>query len=83
VGDWDGIRVTFHSEHRPLEAIRESSASASDQRWQRIPLFLHVRAVKLTNRLLRLPRIERGPPGIVGLPVDLERPAVTYVRLEL
>lgn len=66
VGDRDGIRVAFHSEHRPLEAysravetagllieaIREPSATskadqANKDRWQRIPLFLHVRAVKV------------------------------------
>jgi SAM-dependent methyltransferase len=63
----DGHRLTFHSEHRPLEAyftaladaglltetIREvrapDEAVARDpavRRWQRIPLFLHLRAVK-------------------------------------
>lgn len=62
-----GIRVTFHSEHRPLEsysraleaaglrieAIREvgstkelAASKPSDYRWVRVPLFLHVRAVK-------------------------------------
>jgi hypothetical protein len=62
------IPMTFHSEHRPLEAytsaieraglliemLRELPASAAaveldpaDRRWQRIPLFLHLRAVKL------------------------------------
>jgi SAM-dependent methyltransferase len=60
VGNWDDIRVTFHSEHRPLEAysravetagllieaIREPSSKSSKRRWQRIPLFLHMRAVK-------------------------------------
>jgi SAM-dependent methyltransferase len=67
VAERDGVRLTFHSEHRPLaaysqaleaaglliEAIREPAApdalTASDpaqQRWQRIPLFLHIRAVK-------------------------------------
>lgn len=61
------VTVTFHSEHRPLqayfdalhaaglltEAIREvttsAAAAAADPaaaRWRRIPLFLHVRAVK-------------------------------------
>jgi hypothetical protein len=59
--------VTFHSEHRPLEAyslaleaagllveaIREPKApdelvirQPTQRRWQRIPLFLHLRAVK-------------------------------------
>lgn len=62
-----GVHLTFHSEHRPLEAyirameaggllieaIREvkppDQVVASDpaaRRWQRIPLFLHLRAVK-------------------------------------
>jgi SAM-dependent methyltransferase len=62
-----GIRLTFHSEHRPLqayaraletaglliEAIREINApdglvarEPSQRRWQRIPIFLHLRAVK-------------------------------------
>jgi SAM-dependent methyltransferase len=69
--DWaaerDGIGLTFHSEHRPIEAysraleaagllieaIREVSAPdevvrdhPNHRRWQRIPLFLHIRAVK-------------------------------------
>lgn len=68
--DWvakGDIQLTFHSEHRPIEAyslaleaagllieaIRE--VGATDQvvvanlgkgRWQRIPLFLHLRAIK-------------------------------------
>jgi hypothetical protein len=63
----DGIHLTFHSEHRPLQAyaaaleaagllsaaIREvtapDQAAAADpaaRRWQRIPLFLHLRAAK-------------------------------------
>lgn len=62
-----GVLLTFHSEHRPLQAymdalaaaglltetIREVAASdrvvASDpdaRRWRRIPLFLHLRAIK-------------------------------------
>ncbi len=62
-----GVLLTFHSEHRPLqaymdplaaaglltEAIREVAVSdrvvARDpdaRRWRRIPLFLHLRAVK-------------------------------------
>jgi hypothetical protein len=65
--DWGGIQLTFHSEHRPLEAysraleaagllieaIRETrtpdtlvAASPGKRRWQRIPLALHLRAVK-------------------------------------
>lgn len=67
VADWGGIQMTFHSEHRPLEAysraleaagllieaIRETrapdtlvAASPGKRRWQRIPLALHLRAVK-------------------------------------
>jgi SAM-dependent methyltransferase len=61
-----GIRLTFHSEHRPLEAysraaeragllieaVREprlpdvAAGEPSRKRWQRIPMFLHIRAVK-------------------------------------
>jgi SAM-dependent methyltransferase len=65
VVDRGGIRLTFHSEHRPLEAYFRALETAglvtetirevrpSDQvvmrdpaarRWQRIPLFLHLRA---------------------------------------
>jgi hypothetical protein len=61
------LRLTFRSEHRPLEAygraleaagflieaIREPRApdsfvagDSAQRRWQRIPLFLHIRAVK-------------------------------------
>ena len=67
VGEWGGIRVAFHSEHRPLEAygraleaagllieaLREPNApdelivrDPAARRWQRIPMFLHARAVK-------------------------------------
>jgi SAM-dependent methyltransferase len=63
----DGFRLTFHSEHRPLEAysralegagllteaVREARASAEatrrdppQRRWARVPLFLHLRAVR-------------------------------------
>jgi len=63
----DGVRLTFHSEHRPLEAYFRALADAglltetirevrpsdqvvsqypSDRRWQRIPMFLHLRALK-------------------------------------
>lgn len=65
--DRGGISVTFHSEHRPLEAyvqalaaaglltetIREARASEEvvarspdAGRWQRVPMFLHLRAIK-------------------------------------
>lgn len=60
----DGMSMTFHSQHRPLEvyfsaleqaglvveALREPSvpdealSSPASRRWQRLPLFLHVRA---------------------------------------
>jgi SAM-dependent methyltransferase len=67
VAEWDGIRLTFHSEHRPIEAysraleaagllieaIRETrapdavvAAAPGQRRWQRIPMSLHLRAVK-------------------------------------
>jgi hypothetical protein len=67
VVDRDGVRLTFHSEHRPMEAYFHALAEAglltetirevrpsdqvvsehpSDRRWQRIPLFLHLRALK-------------------------------------
>jgi SAM-dependent methyltransferase len=67
VADRGGIRLTFHSEHRPLEsytraleargllieAIREmkppdhvAGRDPAATRWQRIPLFLHLRAIK-------------------------------------
>ncbi|HEY1616954.1 MAG TPA: class I SAM-dependent methyltransferase [Streptosporangiaceae bacterium] len=67
----DGVRLTFHSEHRPLEAyaraleaaglltetIREvpapeqvAQADPPSRRWQRIPLFLHLRAVRPARR---------------------------------
>lgn len=65
--DRGGIRLTFHSEHRPLESYVQALANAGlltqmirevrapDEvvagnpgagRWQRIPLFLHLRAIK-------------------------------------
>ena len=65
--DRDGIRLTFHSEHRPLESYIQALAAAGlltetirevrapdevvatdpvARRWQRIPLFLHLRAIK-------------------------------------
>jgi SAM-dependent methyltransferase len=60
----DGLSMTFHSQHRPLEAyfaaleeagffveaLREPSVpdqsvgSPAERRWQRLPLFLHLRA---------------------------------------
>ena len=60
----DGLEMTFHSLHRPLEsyflaleeagflveALREPAvpehavSSQADRRWQRLPLFLHLRA---------------------------------------
>lgn len=62
----DGLSMTFHSRHRPLEdyfgaleaaglvveALREPSVpdhaivSDSSRRWQRVPLFLHLRAMR-------------------------------------
>ena len=58
----DGLQMTFTSRHRPLEAYFAAIESAGllverlvevpdttftpGDRWQRIPLFLHVRAVK-------------------------------------
>ena len=67
VATWEDAQLTFHSEHRPLEAysraleaagllieaVREVGATdqvvtdhPNKRRWQRIPLFLHVRAIK-------------------------------------
>jgi SAM-dependent methyltransferase len=63
----DGLTMTFHSCHRPLEcyantlqtnglmieAMREPSvpdagvSEPHDLRWRRVPLFLHIRALKL------------------------------------
>jgi SAM-dependent methyltransferase len=54
----DGLRMDFHSEHRPLEtysqaleeagllieAVREVTTPDSTDRWARIPMFLHLRA---------------------------------------
>jgi len=62
----DGLELTFHSEHRPLEcyfsameqagflieALREPTyseetvVSDAGRRWLRLPLFLHIRAVR-------------------------------------
>jgi SAM-dependent methyltransferase len=67
VANRSSIRLTFHSEHRPLEsyaraletsgllieAVREvtppddlASRDPPDKRWQRVPLFLHLLAIK-------------------------------------
>lgn len=56
----DGYRMTFHSEHRPLHAYSEALADAGfvierirevgdtdpANKWHRIPLFLHLRAIR-------------------------------------
>lgn len=62
----DGLAMTFHSEHRPLEAYFRALEGAGfliealreprvpdapaererTKRWQRLPLFLHVRAIR-------------------------------------
>jgi SAM-dependent methyltransferase len=63
----EGVRLTFHGEHRPLvaytraleeaglliEALREvtppdsaAERRPSERRWQRVPIFLHLRAMK-------------------------------------
>ncbi len=56
----DGLSMTFHSEHRPLndyadaladagfliERIREVGSPDPEDKWHRIPLFLHWRAVR-------------------------------------
>jgi SAM-dependent methyltransferase len=62
----DGLTMTFHSQHRPIEAyftalekagllveaLREPSVpehainSEEARRWQRVPLFLHMRALR-------------------------------------
>lgn len=83
VADRGGIEMTFHSEHRPLEAysraleaagmpieaIREVGSNAqapgrdpAEHRWTRIPLSLHIRAV-------RWDQTGSGPmrPGSAGL----------------
>ena len=58
VTDRGEVRLTFHSEHRPLESYSRALESAGllieaireprapDGRWQRIPLSLQLRAVK-------------------------------------
>jgi SAM-dependent methyltransferase len=67
VAERGGIKLTFHSEHRPIEAymraleaggllteaLREvrtpdklAALDPAARRWQRIPMFLHLRAIK-------------------------------------
>jgi SAM-dependent methyltransferase len=91
--DRGGVRLTFHSEHRPLEAyfraleaaglltetIREARPSdrvvgrdPAARRWQRIPLFLHLRARKLTVSLSVL----AGARGASRPPLCAARPEV-------
>src|SRR5207244_2424247 len=55
-----GLAMPFHSRHRPLEAfsralenagflidtVREVTVDDVQDRWARIPMFLHVRAVR-------------------------------------
>jgi SAM-dependent methyltransferase len=57
----DGFTMTFHSEHRPLQAysdaladagfvmerIREVGVPDPADKWHRIPLFLHIRAIRI------------------------------------
>jgi SAM-dependent methyltransferase len=62
VFDRAGVRMTFHSEHRPLESYARALEAAGlltetirevrspDGRWRRIPLSLHLRAVKPGRR---------------------------------
>jgi SAM-dependent methyltransferase len=56
----DGLEMTFHSEHRPLmaytealydagflvERLREPTELDPESNWYRMPMFLHIRAVK-------------------------------------
>ncbi len=56
----DGLTMTFHSNHRPLQDYTEALAAAGfliervleptdhdpGQAWHRVPLFLHIRAVR-------------------------------------
>jgi SAM-dependent methyltransferase len=56
----DGYTMTFHSQHRPLQAYTEALADAGflierirevgdpspTDKWHRIPLFLHIRALR-------------------------------------
>ena len=57
----DGFTMTFHTEHRPLgdytdaladagfliERVREVSEPEPADKWHRIPLFLHIRAIRV------------------------------------
>jgi SAM-dependent methyltransferase len=57
----DGHTMTFHSEHRPLhdytdalaeagfliERIREVGDTDASRKWDRVPLFLHLRALRV------------------------------------
>jgi SAM-dependent methyltransferase len=107
--DWSasrgGVELTFHSEHRPLqaysraleaagfviEAIREPAApdqvvrdDPGYHRWQRIPLFLHIRAVRnLPLSGLRLPGLEGNAPVLAVLAVDAQGPAVALTRVQV
>lgn len=61
----DGLRMTFSSRHRPLEDYVDALAragllverlvevgdttAARGARWQRVPLFLHLRAIKVAH----------------------------------
>jgi hypothetical protein len=59
----DGLTMTFNAEHRPLQAYTEALAAAGlvierlreptnddpAKPWCRIPLFLHIVAVKLSS----------------------------------
>jgi SAM-dependent methyltransferase len=56
----DGLEMTFHSEHRPLmaytealydagfliERLREPTERDPETKWYRMPMFLHIRAIK-------------------------------------
>ncbi len=56
----DGLTMTFHSEHRPIQAYTDAVADAGllierlrevttpdpEDKWYRMPLFLHLRAMK-------------------------------------
>jgi SAM-dependent methyltransferase len=62
----DGLEMTFSSIHRPLQAFSAALESAGmliqrlvevpdatdppGERWQRLPLFLHIRAIKMADR---------------------------------
>lgn len=60
----EGLTMTFHSEHRPLQAYADAVADAGllieriaevgepdpSDKWHSVPLFLHIKAVKVANR---------------------------------